>query len=391
MNGKDILKELSYIDPAYIEAAMPQPIEGKPGGFRHKYLLIAAIVATMLLLLTGAAAYTKWSSSLEAQYHLSEDTKKQAEKSGLSVVYPLETAQADRGNSVTNQGITVSVKQTLIDAWGAQIVLSIQGFDLPEGAYPYAEIDQTTFDGGNIYGYGMNHEFYDGILAKDDGAYVYEDGSLPVKDHYTDSNVEEDHFYKGRFTLPDGSMELTLNYLFEETDGSMLGRKLELHITGFGQSIPRGRAWLDNEVLVSGNWDLSIPLDGTTETITKTPNYYFASGDITLVMATMGPMSGGLDFRLDSPLKGEDTPESLAATEEMESRVPRIDAVRLKDGSEVKVGETSLGFREEENCFHVNYHISDAFIDLSQVAALVFHDRITYTGNPGEELVVPLD
>lgn len=68
------------------------------------------------------------------------------------------------------------------------------------------------------------------------------------------------------------------------------------------------------------------------ETISKTPNYSLPSGDITLVTATIGPMSGGLDFRLDSPLKGVDTPENLAATEEMESRVPRIAAVRLKDG-----------------------------------------------------------
>lgn len=238
MNGRDILKELSFIDPGYIEAAAPLSVERGNDGFKHKFLLIAAIAAT-LLLLTGAAAYTKWSSSLEAQYRLSEDTKKQAEQSGLSVTYPLETAQADSGLSVTDQGITVSVKQTLIDAWSAQIVLSIQGFELPDGAYPYAEIDQTTFDCGEFHGYGMNHEFYDGILVKDDGTYAYEDGASPEKGHYTDSDVEEDHFYKGRFNLPDGSMELTLTYRFAETDGSMLGRNLELHITGFGQSLGR--------------------------------------------------------------------------------------------------------------------------------------------------------
>lgn len=390
MNGRDILKELSFIDPGYIEAAAPLSVERGNDGFKHKFFLIAAIAAT-LLLLTGAAAYTKWSSSLEAQYRLSEDTKKQAEQSGLSVTYPLETAQVDSGLSVTDQGITVSVKQTLIDAWSAQIVLSIQGFELPDGAYPYAEIDQTTFDGGEFHGYGMNHEFYDGILVKDDGTYVYVDGASPEKGHYTDSDVEEDHFYKGRYNLPDGSMELTLTYRFAETDGSMLGRNLELHITGFGQTTPRGRAWLDNDVLVSGNLDLSIPLNGTMETITKTPNYSLPSGDITLVTATIGPMSGGLDFRLDSPLKGVDTPENLAATEEMESRVPRIDAVRLKDGTDIPVWDTDLGYREEENCFHMNFRISENFIDLSQVSALVFYDRMMWSGKPEDFIIVPID
>ena len=375
MNGRDILKELSFIDPGYIEAAAPLSVERGNDGFKHKFLLIAAIAAT-LLLLTGAAA----------------DTKKQAEQSGLSVTYPLETAQADNsGLSATDQGITVSVKQTLIDAWSAQIVLGIQGFELPDGGYPYAEIGQTTFDGGEFHGYGMNHEFYDGILVKDDGTYAYVDGASPEKGHYTDSDVEEDHFYKGRFNLPDGSMELTLTYRFAETDGSMLGRNLELHITGFGQATPRGRAWEDNDVLVSGNWDLSIPLHGTMETITKTPNYSLPSGDITLVTATIGPMSGGLDFRLDRPLKGVDTPENLAATEEMESRVPRIAAVRLKDGTDIPVWDTDLGYREEENCFHMNFRISENFIDLSQVSALVFHDRMKWSGKPEDSIIVPID
>ena len=79
MNGRDILKELSFIDPGYIEAAAPLSVERGNDGFKHKFLLIAAIAAT-LLLLTGAAAYTKWSSSLEAQYRLSEDTKSRLSK-----------------------------------------------------------------------------------------------------------------------------------------------------------------------------------------------------------------------------------------------------------------------------------------------------------------------
>ena len=308
------------------------------------------------------------------------------------MTYPLETAQTDSGLSVTDQGITVSVKQTLIDAWSAQIVLSIQGFDLPEGAYPYVEMGETTFDDDNFHGYGMNHEFYDSILVKDDGTYVYEDGSSPEKDHYTDGDVEEKHFYKGRFNRPDGSMERTLTYRFAETDGSMLGRKLGVHITGFGQSIHRGRAWLDNEIQVSGKWDLSIPLNGTTETITKTANYIFApSRDLTLLTATIGTMSGSLDFRLDSPLKGVDTAESFAATDEMESRVPRIAGVRLKDGSEVEVWETLLGFPDEENRFHANFHISEDFIDVSQVDALVFYDRMMWSGKPEDCIIVPID
>lgn len=50
--------------------------------------------------------------------------RQQAEQSGLSVIYPQDQIQED-GLSATDQGITVSVKQTIVDQWRASIVLKI--------------------------------------------------------------------------------------------------------------------------------------------------------------------------------------------------------------------------------------------------------------------------
>ena len=44
MNGRDILKELSFIDPGYIEAAAPLPVEKGNDGFKHKFLLILPLL-----------------------------------------------------------------------------------------------------------------------------------------------------------------------------------------------------------------------------------------------------------------------------------------------------------------------------------------------------------
>ena len=357
MNGKDILKGLSYIDPAYVEAAQPCAEEKRGAASGHRFLLIAAIAATLLLLLTGAAAYSKWASGLEARYHPSESVRKQSEENGLSVTYPQETAREENsGLSAEDQGITVSVKQTLVDALQAKIVLTIQGFALPDGDAEFWS--------------SFSYDVYDGILPRDDGTYVYEDGTPVVEDHYTEDDVKENGFFKGRYYRPDGSMELTLNYRFQNTDGSVLGKDLKVCFTGFGQETAVSRGYLEQEQLVSGNWELTIPLNGTTNTVTASPNYRFAPEGPTLLTASVGPISGRLDYKLDTPLEGFD---------ELAFLQPAIAGIRMKDGSMVSAQSRTEGYSDREKLlFYVEFEASEGIVDLSQAAGLVFYDPQTY-------------
>lgn len=370
MNGKDILKGLSYIDPMYVEAAQPQDAEKRGTASRPRFLLIAAIAATLLLLLTGAAAYSKWASGLEAKYHPSESVRKQSEENGLSVTYPQETVREDSGLSVTDQGITVSVKQTLVDALQAKIVLSVQGFELPDGVRPYVYVEPGTLDGDSEFWSSFSYDVYDGILPRDDGTYVYEDGTPVVEDGYTEDDVKENGFFKGRYYRPDGSMELTLNYRFQNTDGSVLGKNLTLHVTGFGKETAVSRGNLEQEQLVSGSWELTIPLNGTTNAVTAAPNYRFGPEGPTLLTASIGPMSGRLDYQLDSPLEGFDQLEFLQ---------PAIAGIRMKDGSLVSAQSRTEGYSDREKLlFYVEFEVSEGIVDLSQAAGLVFYDPQTY-------------
>lgn len=371
MNGKDILKGLSYIDPAYVEAAQSCAAEKRGVASGHRFLLIAAIAATLLLLLTGAAAYSKWASGLEARYHPSESVRKQSEENGLSVTYPQETAREENsGLSAEDQGITVSVKQTLVDALQAKIVLSVQGFALPDGVRPYVYVEPGTLDGDAEFWSSFSYDVYDGILPRDDGTYVYEDGTPVVEDHYTEDDVKENGFFKGRYYRPDGSMELTLNYRFQNTDGSVLGKNLNLHFTGFGKETAVSRGNLEQERLVSGSWELTIPLNGTTNTVTAAPNYRFGPEGPTLLTASIGPMSGRLDYQLDSPLEGFDQLEFLQ---------PAIAGIRMKDGSLVSAQSRTEGYSDREKLlFYVEFEVSEGIVDLSQAAGLVFYDPQTY-------------
>ena len=370
MNGKDILKGLSYVDPAYVEAAQSRDVEKRSAASRPRFLLIAAIAATLLLLLTGAAAYSKWSSGLEAKYHPSEGIRKQSEQNGLSVTYPQETVQDDSGLSATDKGITISVKQTLVDALQANIVLSVQGFDLPDGVRPYVYVEPGTLDGNPEFWSSFSYDVYDGILLRDDGTYVYEDGTPAVEDFYTDDDVKENGFFKGRYFRPDGSMELTLNYRFQNTDGSVLGKDLKVCFTGFGQETAVSRGNLEQKQLVSGSWELTIPLNGTTNTVTASPNYRFGPEGPTLLTASIGPISGRLDYQLDSPWEGFD---------ELEFLQPAIAGIRMKDGTMISAQSRTEGYSDMDKLlFYVEFETSESIVDLSQATGLVFYDPQTY-------------
>lgn len=149
MNGKKLLIGLSYIDRKYIEEseqdmpvrnAITTTINQNKAQLKclstKKIWLIAAVIALTLLLVGCAIIYARWSSGLEDWFRPSNTIRQQAEQSGLSVIYPQDQIQED-GLSATDQGITVSVKQTIVDQWRASIVLKIEGFELPDGVRPW--------------------------------------------------------------------------------------------------------------------------------------------------------------------------------------------------------------------------------------------------------------
>ena len=99
----------------------------------RKLMVVALAAAMVLATLTGAAVFTRWSTTAQVQYNPSQEVKEQAEKSGLSVMLE-ETKGEENPNevlSVTDQGITITAVQTIVDNYRAEITFRIEGFDLP--------------------------------------------------------------------------------------------------------------------------------------------------------------------------------------------------------------------------------------------------------------------
>jgi len=363
MKGREAMKGLSFIDPKYIqEAEFDALSEGeKPAAPRRrgpKLLLIAAIVAAMVFLM-GAAVYTRWSGSMQKRFKPSEAARQQAEKSGLSVMY--DKAEAGDGSvlTATDQGITVSVVQTVADSSRAFIVVRVEGFTPPEGygVRPMAYMENHATLGGNEHFWGSaGATFDDGIVRAEDGSWVYEDGT-PIEEN-------EKGWAKGRHVKADGSMELVVSYHFNDTSGANLGKELQLHFTGFGTDTTIGKAQSTYEKLVEGNWDLRFPLNGSDDTIQVSPNIRLTD-NVTLLKAEVGQLTIKAWYKTDTYYGGWETMESLGTS---------CLGVKLKDGTFIQCAEGNQKYEDRENLiYYVEYNTFQGTLELDQVESLAYY------------------
>lgn len=369
MKGQKLLSCLSFINPKYIqEAEMNRLDEADKKHLPRRnslktLMLIAAVLATATILM-GAMAYTRWSNSMQRRYNPTEDIKLQAEKTGLSVLYADATPEDGSILSATDQGITVSVVQSMVNSIGAEIVLKIEGFTYPEDILtrPYFTMPFRRLDGDEHFWGSFGYDFDDGIIRNEAGEDVYEDGT-PVE------RVSEGWaagWTKGRYIKKDGSMELTLYFSFQDISGSCLGKELELNFTGFGTTTAIGGKTLsDDKILVEGNWNLRFPLKGedSSATIQITPNYRL-SDNVTLLEAEIGRTSVKARYKLDTQWDG---------WKELELLEPQFSGVKLKDGTVIYFVPAGGNYGQMDNLIaEEQFTAFQGIVDLTQVESLVY-------------------
>lgn len=343
MKGRKFMEELSNIDPKYIQEAAYAVRETKPAHpIRPKLLLVAAIAAATLLLM-GAAAFTRWSSSLQTYYIPSQSAKEQAEQSGLSIRY--ESAEPEGNDKITasDQGITVTVAQTIVDKSQAQIVLRVDGFTPPEGdtVQPEVWMNPTALDG----------DFH----------------------FHSDRGV---HFTKDS----DGSLELWLVYHFRDVSGSNLGKEIRIHLTAFGTKTAAENSGAAGEKLVEGDWELRWTLRGSDDVLKTAPEKRL-SDNVTLLEAEIGQLSVSALYRTDTCLDGSAAPEPLS---------PALAGVTLKDGTLIPFQSYDEGYQDPEKLlYRVEYRsYGVGMVDMGQAEALAY--CVGWEADASGELTVPV-
>lgn len=323
-------------------------------------LMIVALAAVMLLAtLTGAAVFTRWSTSAQTRYNPSQDVKEQAEKSGLSVMLEETKGEEDPNEvlSVTDQGITITAVQSIVDKYGAEITFKVEGFDLPEDRDP-AAWPVITIDGDPHFYTSMGGGFFDGTTRNDAGEWVYASTGEPVKsrdDEYQSAILD--------WVADDGSMEYTHYISFNETDGRYFGKEIEVKFSSIGVQAEKKAA--PEEKLVEGDWTLRWTLKGTSDSITVEPNAKIGDSEVILLDAEIGQKTIYVRYQVDDYWEGWNQLVELPQA---------IDGVRMKDGSEHFCYSTSFGFEDQENMIYfTESDMHDAILDISQVESLMFH------------------
>lgn len=334
--------------------------ETQPRKRSSRKLMIVAMAAVMLMAtLTGAAVFTRWSKTAQNRYNPSEDIKEQAEKSGLSVMLE-ETKGEENPNevlSVTDQGITVSAIQTIVDNYGAQLTFRIEGFELPEDEYPFTW-PTVTIDGGLDFYSSQGGSFFDGTTRNEEGEWVYASTGEPVK-----SRDDEFQSVILDYVADDGSMEFTHKISFRETDGRYFGKEIVVtfHSFDFQSDQKAGMS----EPQVEGNWELKWTLSGTSDSITITPNAQIGDSDVILLDAEIGQKTIRARYQVDDYWEGWD---------ELVTLPQAVQGVRMKDGTQYICGAATSGFEDQENMIYfTESDMFNAILDVSQVESLMFH------------------
>ncbi len=348
----------------------------------RKLLLLSLAAALLLVTLTGAAAYTRWSRNAQYQYKPSQEIKEQAEKTGLSVM--LETSPKETNPkevlSATDQGITITAVQSIIDDYRGEITFRIEGFDLPEGRYPHVW-PVITIDGESPFGLMSGH-FFDGTTYNDDGEWVYADTGLPVE-------YSNDEFQSVivKPVAQDGSMEYTSTFSYRDTPYSVDGKEIVVTFDGIGVQSDE-KAGIPT-YLVEGSWELRWTLRSSSESISLTPNVHIGNNGVTLLTAEIGQKTIAATYQLE---------EYWAGHEVMDNFPEAIQGVRMKDGTEYLCYPSTSGYRSKDGSkwmnsddpdykdmtktvYYMELSFYDAILDPSQVESFLFHKGWEYDSN----------
>lgn len=325
MTGKDMLKGIQNLDATLIEEAEFGTFQKKRAGVSGRKKLLFVLAATLIMgTMTAAAVFTRWSTTAQTRYNPSQDVKEQAEKSGLSVMLEETKENPNEVLSVTDQGVTITAVQTIVDSFHAEIIFRIDGFELPEGKLP-AVWPTVTIDGKQDFYASQSGWFFDGTT--------------------------------------DGSLEYTHYISFQETDGRYMGKEIAVtfHSIDFQSDQKAGMS----EPQVEGNWELKWTLTGASDSITVTPNAKIGDSDVILLDAEIGQKSIRARYQVDDYWEGWD---------ELVTLPQAVCGVRMKDGSEHRCGASTSGFEDQENMIYfTESDIYDAILDINQVESLMFH------------------
>lgn len=305
---------------------------------RSIYNKIAVIVIVCVISLStigaGASAiYHKWSDGTRDEFQVSNGDAEKYEQSGLAQ-FPGDDSGVKK---VTQNGVTISVAQTIIDNYYAYVSFRVEGFDINEGETPCFGTHQCTLDGKEVSNLSS---FY----AED----VLDENGHPV--------IRDDELVQN-YVLEDGSMEYHIILDSGGKKGFLNGKRLSVEFGDLGVYDD----YLDMKVDNDGTWRFEWELSGDSTSVTRETHTVLGDAGAVVIECEASPISirAVLDI---SGAKNMTSDEKYAV----------LSGVKLKDGTMLtditeSGNENTNTAGEYELLFTTN-----RILDVSQVESLLF-------------------
>lgn len=346
------------------------------GKIRRKtvWAAIAAAALSLGTMSVCAAAYFHWGQGMEKNLHATESQKRFLEETQLaSPVY----------NSVTDNGVTVTMLQTISDSRFTYLSFKVEGFDPEEGFQPAFEYAMLEIDGSHDFSVFMS-EFFDGLYLDDHRNFTYSDGS-PAKENSEGSVI-------AKYTAEDGSMEYMVLLMNVDESDSFIGKPVHIELHNLGVYVNH----TEFSPILEGDWTFDFILNGSEEVRSCKLSEPLGKSGATVIEAEISPISLHVVYDMpyqETVLEGRnDSGEAIQSTTFKEA--PKLTGVRLKDGTMLTeiTGAGSEGYLNSDTAYYADF-ATDHIIDPAQVDALLFIKTAPVSNDPMEEedlYIVPL-
>lgn len=324
---------------------------------KKMWLLVAAVVVALGTVSVGAATYIKWSRTFSEGMQASEEQKHNLEE--IHMASPV-------GQSVTDNGVTITVEQSIVDNYYAYIVFRVEGYQVAEGVQPDFENLKVLVDGSDGRTTKIENNFsaigyfYNGLITKNDGDTVYPDGTSVRWDEK--GNILE------RYVLEDGSMEYIV-LLDGYGKGSFLDKPIHVELENIGST---DKASYIPEI--EGNWVFDWTLKGSSEQIKYDMDAPLGDSGATLLMAEISPISIYTECRFPRQKVAEIAGEEGEEPYIKYADPPELRGVKMKDGTLYTdiVGGGVQGYKSEVSDIYRKNLNFEVIFDVEQIEALLF-------------------
>ncbi|MBD5465079.1 MAG: hypothetical protein HDR22_04575 [Lachnospiraceae bacterium] len=293
------------------EDNMNQEKAGKKN--KHFWQTRAAAAALAVILGGGsltalAATYIHLSGGMQSHMNISDEQTAELQNTDDSLLsFP---AVSD-----TQDGITVSVAQCLVDESNIRLAFYVDGYELENSVEPELEYLNILLDGQPANNYDWY--FYSGIDWTDNKEPVMADGS-PVLENAEGEIIPN-------YRIADGKMEIDLNMSPVDENGKSIsalnGRVITVFLQNFGEH--------------TGTWTLEWTLGGTDTSVEAKLNEALGNSGATVTVVKVSPIS--IDIYYDfakREIVDTDVDENGNTIEYTDfSEPPRFVGVKMKDGT----------------------------------------------------------